>query len=438
MTIGGECDQASPASLPVIIRPCKRPGIGDNDAMSTQDTDRPAPPVWLTATRQLDAKRIAVTLGALIVYRLGLLIPVPGIDADALAAIDAQQTFLGFDALSRVSVFALGIGPLFSMLILAQVLKLAAPGLDAWTRDDPGFSNGFSRGLAATALALAAFQGYGIALALEAMTGVGGASLVPEPGSAFRTGVIISLVAGTAATIWLAGLITRHGFGSGFWILLLAPEVASLIGFPGAVLEFQRIGQVSAIQILLLGTCVLASIAALVALTRMLTAEMSKDDAAFRRPQRFIAEAVLWPPLVALVFSGYVAGVFAAFKAWRGVGEPGPALFAFATPSHLLLVAVLIAFLTFAFTHVLRQYPLTARTMAAPASDDWIRWAALCALATTAIVVAMELFLKDAFPTFLEGGWLIAIVLTCLAILPGHAALLFPDPEPVQNPLEDA
>ncbi len=406
--------------------------------MATHDPARPAPSVWLAATSQLDAKRIAVTLGALIVYRLGLLIPVPGIDVNALAAFDAPQTVLSFDVLARVSVFALGIGPLFSMLILAQVLKLAAPGLDAWTRDEPGFSNSFGRGLAATALALAAFQGYGIALALEAMNGVGGSSLVPEPGSAFRMGVIISLVAGTAAVIWLADLITRYGVGSGFWIMLLAPEVASLAHFPGAALELHGIGQVAAIQMLLLGACVLASIAALVALTRMLTAEMSKDDAAIRRPQRFIAEALLWPPLVALVFSGYVAGLFAALKTWRGVGDPGPALFAFATPSHLLLVAVLIAFLTFAFTRVLRLYPLSARTIADQEPDASIRWAALCALATIAIVVAMELFLKDAFPTFLEGGWLIALVLTCLAILPGNAALLFPDPEPVQNPSEDA
>jgi preprotein translocase subunit SecY len=406
--------------------------------MAKQDPARPAPPVWLTVTRQLDAKRIAVTLGALIVYRLGLLIPVPGIDVEAAGFFSAAQSPIGFDTLARVSVFALGIGPLFSMLILAQVLKLAAPGLDAWTRDEPGFSNGFSRGLAATALALSAFQGYGIALALEAMNGAGGLSLVPEPGSAFRTGVIISLVAGTAVVIWLAGLITRHGVGSGFWIMLLAPEVANLAHFPAAVLEFHGRGDVSTKQILLLGLCVAAAVAALVAIARMVTAEMSKDGAVLRRPLRFLAEVVVWPPIIALVFAGYAAALFAAIRSWRGIGDSGPPLFAFANPSHLLLVAVLIAFLTFAFAHLVREHRTSALAVAAQGRDASVRWAAMCALVTIAIVVAMEMFLKEAFPAFLEGGWLIAIVLTCLAILPGNAAALFPDQEPLQPPSEDA
>ena len=407
--------------------------------MATGEPGEQGSPYWHNLADRLDAKRIAVTLGALIIYRLGLLIPVPGIDVDALAAFDAQQTFLGFDALSRVSVFALGIGPLFSMLILAQVLKLAAPGLDAWTRDEPGFSNGFGRGLAATALALAAFQGYGIALALEAMNGVGGTSLVADPGSTFRTAVIMSLVAGTAVVIWLAGQITQHGIGSGFWIILLASESASLIGFPRAALELHGIGQVSVIQILLLGACVLASIAALVALTRMLTAEMSKDDAAFRRPKRFIADAVLWPPIIALAFSGYVSAAFAALQSWSGGGGYGDsALFAFGSPGRLLLLAILIACLTVAFAHRLWRDPRTAHSMAAPASAAPIRCAALCAAATIAIVVSIELFLREAFPTFMEGRTLIALVIACLAILPGNAAALFPDQATPPLPPDDA
>jgi SecY len=163
-------------------------------------------------------QRIAITLGALLVAQLGTFLPVPGIDPDAITRLlNQSDSQLANLALSRMSAFGLGVTPIFSALVLAEVLMLINSSkrrlpVNAATQET------FNRGVLIAALALTALQAWGIAVGLESVE-----RAVEEPGFWFRISCVASMVAGTAFLSWLASLITRHGLGSGFWVLLLMP-----------------------------------------------------------------------------------------------------------------------------------------------------------------------------------------------------------------------
>jgi hypothetical protein len=164
--------------------------------------------------------RLAVTLGALAIYRLGASIPVAFLDPEALA--NFYQTSGSIEAIERISIFALGVGPILGALFLVECGRLVSERFNDWVDAAPSNARRVNHYALLGALLIAALQGISIAYALEAAT-----EIVVKPGPQFRLSVMAAMVASTALLAWLATLISRYGLGSGIWILLLAPFLAS-------------------------------------------------------------------------------------------------------------------------------------------------------------------------------------------------------------------
>ncbi len=177
--------------------------------------------------------RLLFVLGALIVYRTGTFIPVPGIDPAALAVMFDQQqgTILSMfnmfsgGALSRLSVFALGIMPYISASIIMQLLIAVHPKLTQMNKEGAVGKRKITQYIRYGTLALSIFQALGIALALEGQS-AGGLSVVVNPGIVFRVTAIITLVTGTMFLMWLGEQITERGIGNGISLIIFAGIVA--------------------------------------------------------------------------------------------------------------------------------------------------------------------------------------------------------------------
>lgn len=167
--------------------------------------------------------RLAVTLGALAVYSLGTHIPLAGIDQTGLKEI--ARGSVSVLAVERISIFALGVTPLISALLLVEVARLASERFNDWVDAAPRNARRVNSYVLIGALLIAAMQGNGIANALEAV-----GNFIAEPGPQFRLNVVVASVASTALLAWLATMISRNGLGSGIWVLLLVPHLASLPG----------------------------------------------------------------------------------------------------------------------------------------------------------------------------------------------------------------
>ena len=183
-------------------------------------------------------RRLFFLVGALVVYRVGAHIPVPGIDPNAL-----QQLFQGQQggilslfnmfsggALSRFTVFALGIMPYISASIIMQLMTYVVPTLEALKKEGESGRRKITQYTRYGTLGLALFQSLGIALALEGSPG-----LVIAPGFGFRLTAVVSLVAGTMFLMWLGEQITERGLGNGISILIFAGIAA---GLPSALAQF--------------------------------------------------------------------------------------------------------------------------------------------------------------------------------------------------------
>ncbi len=200
-------------------------------------------------------RRIWFTLGALIVYRLGTYIPVPGIDPGALQSIFASQQngiFGVFDAFSggalgRMTVFALNILPYISASIIMQLMTAAVPSLEKLKKEGGESGrlqlNQYTRYLT---VLLAVVQSYGIAVGLEASEGV-----VTDPGWFFRASTVITLVGGTIFLMWLGEQITQRGLGNGISLIIFSGIVANLPGAIGSLFELGRTGALPTVLILL-------------------------------------------------------------------------------------------------------------------------------------------------------------------------------------------
>ena len=164
--------------------------------------------------------RILVTLGALMVFRLGCLVPIPGVEAGAIYEIAGP---LAGDLFARVSIFALGLTPVLFVLVCAETIKLLFEPLQRWEAASAANRDRLAVILRLFALLLAALQAWQLAWGLEEAHG-----LVRDPGWLFEIGVVATIVGGTAFLIWLADQITRHGLGPGFWLLWLAPGLSGI------------------------------------------------------------------------------------------------------------------------------------------------------------------------------------------------------------------
>ena len=193
-------------------------------------------------------RRLVFLLLALVVYRIGAHIPVPGIDPTQLQALfkDQQGGILSLfnmfsgGALSRFTVFALGIMPYISASIIMQLLTYVVPMFEQLKKEGEGGRRKITQYTRYGTLGLALFQSLGIALALE-----GSAGLVLSPGFGFRVSAVVSLTAGTMFLMWLGEQITERGLGNGISILIFAGIAAGLPGAIGSLLELVRTGSMS-------------------------------------------------------------------------------------------------------------------------------------------------------------------------------------------------
>ncbi len=193
-------------------------------------------------------RRLWFVVGALVVYRLGAHIPVPGINPDELSKLfNSQQTgILGMfnmfsgGALSRFTVFALGIMPYISASIIMQLLTTVIPSLESLKKDGETGRRKITQYTRYGTVLLAFFQAMGIAVALEGQPG-----LVMDPGLAFRLETAVTLVTGTMFLMWLGEQVTERGIGNGISLIIFSGIVAGLPRAVGSTLELVRTGAFS-------------------------------------------------------------------------------------------------------------------------------------------------------------------------------------------------
>ncbi|MCB1955690.1 MAG: preprotein translocase subunit SecY [Rhodocyclaceae bacterium] len=203
-------------------------------------------------------RRLTFLLGALIVYRIGAHIPVPGIDPDQLAQLFNSQRggILGVfnlfsgGALSRFTIFALGIMPYISASIIMQLMSVASPQLEALKKEGEAGRRKITQYTRYGTLALALFQSFGIAVALESQAG-----LVLEPGVMFRVVTVATLVTGTMFLMWLGEQITERGIGNGISIIIFGGIAAGLPNAIGGLFELVSTGAMHPVVALMI--CIL-------------------------------------------------------------------------------------------------------------------------------------------------------------------------------------
>ncbi|MFN3745755.1 MAG: preprotein translocase subunit SecY [Hyphomicrobiaceae bacterium] len=220
-------------------------------------------------------KRIWFTLGALIVYRIGTFIPMPGIDPVAFAETFRQNAsgILGMvnlfagGAIERMAIFALNIMPYISASIIMQLMSSVSPKLEALKKEGEQGRKQINQYTRYLTVVLAAFQAYGIAIGLEGSSSAAG-SVVVEPGWFFRMSTVITLVGGTMFLMWLGEQITARGVGNGISLIIFAGIVA---GLPSAIIglfELARTGALATPLLLALLVLMLAVVAAIVFMER--------------------------------------------------------------------------------------------------------------------------------------------------------------------------
>ena len=192
-------------------------------------------------------QRIWFTLGALLVYRLGTFIPVPGIDPDAFRATfeQSQQGIIGMfnmfagGAVERMAIFALNLIPYITASIVVQVIASASPRLEALKKEGEAGRRKLNQYTRYLAVVFCAVQAYGIAVGLEGSQGV-----VLNPGWFFRISTVITLVGGTMFLMWLGEQITARGVGNGISLIIFAGIVANLPATIAQTLELSRTGAI--------------------------------------------------------------------------------------------------------------------------------------------------------------------------------------------------
>jgi preprotein translocase subunit SecY len=216
-------------------------------------------------------KRIFFTLGALLVYRLGTYIPLPGIDPEALRAsfANAQQGILGLfnmfsgGAVSRMAIFALNIMPYISASIILQLLTTVSPKLEALKKEGESGRRQINQYTRYLTVILALFQAWGIAVGLQ-----GSGNLVQSPGPFFVLSTVLTLTGGTLFLMWLGEQITSRGIGNGTSLIIFAGIVAELPSAIFGTLELGRQGAISTVLILFVMVMVVGLIALIVFMER--------------------------------------------------------------------------------------------------------------------------------------------------------------------------
>jgi SecY len=296
-------------------------------------------------------QRVAVTAAVLAIAALLSYIPAPGLSPDGIAHVTSTT---GGGAMARLSIVALGLSPILSALILAEVLKLAAPPLYNIEKN-PGRFYAYNKCVLVFGLMLAAFQAYGVSIALEEIKAAGGGALVEEPDGYFRFTYIVTLVAGVALIYLLAEIITWHGIGSGFWVMLVAGELWAIPATLRQVAANLDSGQIETPQLLLLIIVIAAAICSIVALHRL---RFSPADP--KTPMSGLEPMdILMPPILGLSLASTLLMVGPLWDLVSG----GEATFDPVSPIRLALSAAMI--LLFAYLRAVTR-PLRGKRSICP------------------------------------------------------------------------
>jgi len=389
-------------------------------------------------------KRLWFTVGALIIYRLGTYLPLPGIDPGALADIFSQQSggILGmFDmfsggALGRMTIFALNIMPYITASIIMQLMTAIVPTLEAMKKDGEAGRKMINQYTRYLTVLLATVQGYGIAVGLESASGV-----VDDPGLFFRLTTVVTLVGGTLFLMWLGEQITSRGVGNGISLIIFAGIVANLPTALAGTLELGRTGALSSLLIVLLLAMAVAVIAFIVFIERSVRKilvqypKRQHGNKVFGGDQSFLplkinvpgvippifASSLLLMPVSIINLTGGQAGGadwLVALNAMLGRGQP----------LYLLIYVSMIVFFAFFYTAIVFNPEETAENLRkyggyipgirpGKSTADYLdfvltRLTVLGAAYLSAICILPELLISKYAVPFYFGGTSLLIVVT--------------------------
>jgi preprotein translocase subunit SecY len=329
-------------------------------------------------------KRIWFVMGALIVYRMGTFITIPGIDPVQMASLIQQQSrgVLGlFDvfsggALSRMSIFALNIMPYISAAIIIQLLAAVNPALEQMRKEGVTGRIRLNQYTRYLTVLITALQAYTIATGLESATGAGGGAVVTNPGLFFRFTAVVTLVGGTMFLVWLGEQISERGIGQGVSLLIFAGIVARLPGGIANTLELGRTGAMSPFVIFMLAVGAVAVVAGIVfieqAQRRILVQYPKRQQGnkvyggeSSHLPLKLNTSGVI-PPIFAsslLLMPLTIAGFQGKTGGGEGFLNTIGALLGRGQPLYLFLYAILIVFFAFFYTAVVFNPAETAENL---------------------------------------------------------------------------
>jgi len=313
--------------------------------------------------------RILFVLGAMIVYRMGTFIPVPGIDPAALAIMFEQQKGTILDmfnmfsggGLKRLSVFALGVMPYISASIIIQLLTQVHPKLAQLKKEGAAGQRKITQYTRYGTLVLATFQALGIAVALQAQS-AGGISVVVDPGILFRVTAVITLVTGTLFLMWLGEQITERGIGNGISLIIFSGIVAGLPKAIGGTLELARTGQLHTflvITLLFLAIAVTAFVVFVERAQRRIPVHYAKRQQGRKMmagqvthlPLKLNMAGVI-PPIFAssiILFPATIAGWFGSTEGFAWLKDVST-LMSPGQPMYVLAYSIAIIFFCFFYT----------------------------------------------------------------------------------------
>jgi len=313
--------------------------------------------------------RILFVLGAFVVFRIGTHIPVPGVDPAAVAAmfeqtrgsiVDIFNMFSG-GALSRLSIFALGVMPYISASIIIQMMSSIIPKLEQLKKEGESGRRKITQYTRYGTVALATFQALGIAIAIEGQQAAGG-PVVLIPGIGFKITTVATLVTGTMFLVWLGEQISERGIGNGISLIIFGSIVAGLPSAVAGTLELARTGTFSPIGVLALFIGAIAITAAVVFVEkgqRRITVNYAKRQ----QGRRMLAGQTSHLPLK-LNMAGVIPPIFASsiilfpasLGSWFGQAEGMGWLRDISTtlapgqPIYALVYAAMIVFFCFFYT----------------------------------------------------------------------------------------
>ena len=322
--------------------------------------------------------RLIFLMLALVVYRIGAHVPVPGIDPDMLKQLFNQQQggILGLfnmfsgGALSRFSVFALGIMPYISASIIFQMLSYVLPSLEALRKEGEQGRRKITQYTRYGTLALGLFQGFGIAVALETQAG-----LVLDPGFMFRVTTTVSLLTGTMFLMWLGEQITERGLGNGISIIIFAGIVAGLPNGTSGLFQLVSTGAISPLAAIFVIAIILAVTAFVVFIERgqrRITVNYARRQIGNRisggqssyLPLKMNMSGVI-PPIFAsslILFPATLAGWFTTGDSTRWIRDLAASLSP-GQPLYTLLYAALIIFFAYFYTALVFNPKETAENL---------------------------------------------------------------------------